>query len=191
MTRGRKPLSPETKEVKRQKLKEEALGFAQEHGRSPTVADIDPNAVLIVYPTWNDFLDDCGLEINRLVGIENETLVKQCQTLAAELGRTPTVYEFDQNSDTHSGYAVIQHFGSWNAFLKECGLPVNRVTGITKEELRWHILYLAQLYKKAPTRAEFNKYAKINGLCSSMVIQRYWGTYTNCLIDCGLRPNKK
>lgn len=186
---ARRKLTAAEIDSRQQSLKNKAINFYNQHGKSPTVADIDPNEVLTVYPTWNDFLLNCGLEINRLIGIENELLVQQCQALAAELGRTPTVCEFDRNNDTHCSYTVIQHFGSWNAFLKECGLSVNRVTGVTKEELRWHILYLAQLYKKAPTKAKFNKYAKENGLCSSMVIQRYWGTYTNCLIDCGLRPN--
>ncbi len=126
MARGRKPLSPEAKEAKRQKLKEEAIKFAQEHGRSPTVSDMRFNAVLALYPSWNDFLADCGLKINRQRDISKEKLIKQCQQLAAELGKTPTIDDFNKHDKTPCDYTVRKHFGSWNKFLKECGLPLNQ-----------------------------------------------------------------
>ena len=126
----------------------------------------------------------------RPASIEKEALIKQCRELSQKLGRAPYEWEFDTNTGTHCYKSVTNYFESWNAFLIACGLTVNRVTGTSKSQIRQYIMNLANELKRAPTRAEYAKYAKENGLCSAMVIQRYWGSWTNCLIDCGFMPSK-
>ena len=128
--------------------------------------------------------------MSRPASIEKGALIKQCQNLAAELGRAPYEWEFDTNASTHCYKSVTNYFESWNAFLTACGLPANRVTGTSKDEIKQYIINLADDLKRVPTRAEYAKYAKKNGLCSAMVVQKFWGSWTNCLIDCGFMPSK-
>lgn len=187
---SRLPLSIEQKELRRAQFKKLALDFYKETGKSPRIADIsNANNILQVYRTWNDFLKDCGLPVNRTIGIERETLINQCKTLAEKLGRPPTVSEFTRDKDTHCEHTVVKLFGSWNNFIQESDLKFTRVTGTERDDLIQRVLELASKLGHPPTRAEFNQHAKENNLCTSMVVQRYFGTWTRCLEYCGLEPN--
>ena len=58
-------------------------------------------------------------------GWSRDELIVQVQMLAKELGRTPTIKEFDQDPRTASFHTVVNRFGSWNKFLEAAGLKVN------------------------------------------------------------------
>lgn len=116
-------------------------------------------------------------------------LISQCKKLAEKLGRVPTVTEFNEDVSTHSVCTVESIFGSWNNLIDACGFKFARVTGTKKEDLIKRVLNLTKKLGKTPSRAEFNRHAQENNLCSAMVVQRYFGTWTEFLEYCNLRPN--
>lgn len=106
--------------------------------------------------------------------------------LVEKLERAPYASEFYEEYGCQ--YAVRKHFGSWNTLVKSCDLKFNRVTGTGKEELVERVLKLAKGLGRTPTRAEFNRQSQENNLCSAMVVQRYFGTWTKCIEFCKLEP---
>lgn len=74
-------------------------------------------------------LAETGLRPNKIGhagDLLDEDLILQIRELARELGRTPTMQEFNECKDTVSVMTTLKHFGSWNAFLQEAGLAINR-----------------------------------------------------------------
>ena len=128
-----------------------------------------------------------GRSINHKDFIRNK-LISECKVLADTLGRTPFESEFVKDR-WKSQYWVDHMFGSWNNFIKECGLNYNRITGTTKDSIAEHIIILAKKVGATPTRDEYMRYAKENNLCSIIVIRRLFGSWTECLKYCHLEPN--
>jgi len=63
--RGPKPLTPDQIEAKKAIYKQIALGYYNEHNRTPRMKDIRQAQMIIKYwDTWNDFIRDCGLKVN-------------------------------------------------------------------------------------------------------------------------------
>ncbi|SPF51146.1 hypothetical protein SBF1_50030 [Candidatus Desulfosporosinus infrequens] len=184
------PLTSEQKGAREIEYRKMALEFHKETGRSPRMADLPfPYKIFKVHDTWNAFLEDCGLEVNRLTtDVEKYSLIFDYKELAKNLERTPYALEFYKKFGCQ--YAVRKLFGSWNAFVKACDLKLNRFTGAEKEELVERVLKLAKKLGKTPTTREFNAHAKKSNLCTTMVICRYFGTWTECLEFCGLEPNQ-
>lgn len=183
------PLTPAQKEARGKEYRKMALEFYKETGRSPRMADIPfPYKIFKVHDTWNAFLEDCGLVVNRLTtNVEKDALIFDYKKLAGKLERTPYALEFYEEFGCQ--YAVCKFFGSWNTFVKTCDLKFNRVTGTEKDELIERVLKLAKELGRTPLRAEFNCQAQESNLCSAMVVQRYFGTWTKCLEYCGLESN--
>ena len=183
------PLTPEQKEARRIEYWEMALDFYEKNRRSPRMADLPfPYRILKVYATWNDFLEDCGLDVNySTVDVEKDALISNYKLLVHKLERSPYALEFYQEFGCQS--AVRKFFGSWNKLVKTCKLRFNRVTGTEKDELVERVIELSRELGKTPTTREFNDRARENNLCSTMVIQRYFGTWTKCLKCCKLEPN--
>ncbi len=57
----------------------------------------------------------------------NEQILEQLRACAERLGRSPTMREFEEDSETTvHPQTVIQHFGTWNAAKREAGLVPRR-----------------------------------------------------------------
>lgn len=57
----------------------------------------------------------------------NEQILEQLRACAERLGRSPTMREFEADSETTvHPQTVIQHFGTWNAAKREAGLVPRR-----------------------------------------------------------------
>jgi Homing endonuclease associated repeat len=57
----------------------------------------------------------------------NEQIIEQLRACAERLGRSPTMREFEVDSETTvHPQTVIQHFGTWNAAKREAGLVPRR-----------------------------------------------------------------
>ena len=57
----------------------------------------------------------------------NEQILEQLRASAKRLGRSPTMREFEEDSETTvHPQTVIQHFGTWNAAKREAGLVPRR-----------------------------------------------------------------
>ena len=53
-------------------------------------------------------------------------LINQVQDLCNRLGHTPTMMDFNADSECASASAVTKYYGSWKKFLLEAGLKPNR-----------------------------------------------------------------
>lgn len=102
-------------------------------GRTPTQDEFNysrrtssARTVRKYFGTWNQLLEAAGLMINLHRNIPNELIIKQLQTLAQELGKTPSSLEFELDSRTVSHNLVIRRFGTWNNLVRQAGLKVNR-----------------------------------------------------------------
>ncbi|MBR2658918.1 hypothetical protein IKD57_03465, partial [Candidatus Saccharibacteria bacterium] len=107
-----------------------------ELGRTPTMREFEkdqrtasPAAIQKRFGSWNKFLEEAGLNTNRSFASDEE-LIQQAQMLARELGRTPTMREFEKDQRTASPAAIQKRFGSWNKFLEEAGLKINKKRGV-------------------------------------------------------------
>lgn len=106
-------------------------------------------------------------------------LVTHLQSLAARLGKTPTVVDLADDEDCpFAPEDYIETFGDWNSALEEAGLdPNGATTKIPDHELLGE---LQRLYKKRgspPTRAEMREYGKY----SDKVYQHRFGSWNDAL----------
>jgi len=118
-----------------------------------------------------------------------EHLTAQGKNLAIQLGRVPHAADFKKANGTYSYTAIRNVFGSWNNFMEECGLRLNKVTKTPKKNLILTLLILEKELGRTPTKQEFNKYSKDNELGSSEIVVRQFGSWNKFLRYCGLEVN--
>ena len=107
--------------------------LAKELGRTPTSTEFDSDyrtssmaTVRNHFGSWNNGIKAAGLNINvERRRFTREEKLKQIIDLASELGRTPTMAEFNSNPDTASICAITNEFGSWPNYVIEAGLKPN------------------------------------------------------------------
>ncbi len=107
---------------------------AEKGGKAPTSAEFDADwrTVSAVtarnkFGSWNNCLKAAGLEVNLVrKKVKKEEMISQVQRLAQELGRRPTMMEFNNDPDTVSATSIIHAFGKWSSFLEAAGLGKNQ-----------------------------------------------------------------
>ena len=112
----------------------------------------------------------------------DEDILGQLRSCAAELGRSPTMREFEAHATTrvHS-QTVIARFGTWNAAKREAGLMPRRFA--TREELLACLRELGQTIGRVPTAKDIDEH---RGLVPSKSL--YWHTFgslSNALREAG------
>lgn len=145
---------------------------ADELGHTPLKDEFEyASLVSYRFDSWEEFLKSAGLTKAKRykIAITNEELVKRVQEKAAELGRPPTVDEFE--------YAHIARgrIGTWKKFLIEAGLDPGKSSvpmhSISNEELIKLVQEKAAELGRSPIIREF-KY-------SPLAISRFggWGQF--------------
>jgi|APHM01.1.fsa_nt_gi hypothetical protein len=104
------------------------LGFlADKIGRAPTIDEMNQRGKYSVGPyrdkfgSWNETLQEAGVEINKADSIAKSDLLDELQHLTNELGRTPRQREMNKQG------AYTRKFGSWTEAVREAGLDPNGV----------------------------------------------------------------
>lgn len=114
-----------------EQILDELRASALRLGRSPTMrefaADVDarvhPQTVIEHFGTWNAAKRAAGLTPRRF--ISREELLEQLRALGAELGRTPTARDVDEQRGRVASKSLLWHtFGSLTQALKEAGFDV-------------------------------------------------------------------
>jgi hypothetical protein len=112
----------------------------------------------------------------------DEEILEQLRACAAELGRSPTMREFDAHAgSTVHPQTVIDRFGSWNRAKREAGLVPRRFA--TREELLACLRTLGDRIGRVPTSKDIDEH---RGLVPSKSL--YWHTFgslTNALREAG------
>ena len=111
-----------------------------------------------------------------------DEILDQLRACATELGRSPTMREFDAHTaSTIHSQTVIGRFGSWNTAKRKAGLMPRRFA--TKEELLQALHDLGEAIGRVPTSRDIDAH---RGLVPSKSL--YWHTFgslTNALRDAG------
>lgn len=114
-----------------EQILEELRASAARLGRSPTMrefaadaeAQVHPQTVIEHFGTWNAAKRAAGLTPRRF--ISREELLEQLRVLGAELGRTPTARDLDEQRGRIASKSLIWHtFGSLTGALREAGFDV-------------------------------------------------------------------
>lgn len=118
----------------------------------------------------------------------NADLIYQVQKMAERLGRTPTQLEFSEDKRTASSSTTARRFGSWNKFLEEAGLEINKIENyFSDEELFSQVQELYWVLGRVPTQREFDK---ATGMGSGGTIARRFGSWNRFLKKAGLELNR-
>lgn len=83
---------------------------------------------------WNDALEVAGYEPHCLIDINPDALLDDLQTVAKDLGRTPTREEYVANGQ-HSAEPFKRAFGGHQGALRAAGLPIPKRQAVSSEEL--------------------------------------------------------
>ncbi len=112
----------------------------------------------------------------------DEDILGQLKSCAARLGRSPTMREFSEDTETTiHPQTVIERFGSWNRAKRAAGLVPRRFA--TKEELLGCLRELGERIGRTPTAKDVDAH---RGLVPSKSL--YWHTFgslTNALREAG------
>ena len=126
-----------TKEFLMNSLKDLSLRL----GRNPTSNDIgkknnmpDRSVFENKFSSWNNALIVADLRINSYYRKwTKEEIIKWLNYKYKELGRTPGIRDFDNDSRTPAKNVVKRLFGNWTNALREANIPVRRF--ISEQEL--------------------------------------------------------
>jgi hypothetical protein len=109
--------------------------LAESLGRAPTRGELHEagGPTVPVYEShfgsWPQALREAGLEFGRrFKRYDRDELLDILKELAEELGHTPSTSELWEREDLPSPATYQNHFGRWNAALREAGLPSLRVS---------------------------------------------------------------
>jgi hypothetical protein len=112
----------------------------------------------------------------------DEDILGQLKSSAERLGRSPTMREFSEDTETTiHPQTVIERFGSWNRAKRGAGLVPRRFA--TKEELLRCLRELGEKLGRTPTAKDIDAN---RGLVPSKSL--YWhtfGSFTNALREAG------
>jgi Homing endonuclease associated repeat len=112
----------------------------------------------------------------------DEDILGQLKSCAERLGRSPTMREFSEDTETKiHPQTVIERFGSWNRAKRAAGLVPRRFA--TKEELLRCLRELGEKLGRTPTAKDIDAN---RGLVPSKSL--YWHTFgslTNALREAG------
>ena len=112
----------------------------------------------------------------------DEQILAELSACAERLGRSPTMREFADDSETSvHPQTVIEHFGSWNAAKRRAGLVPRRFA--TREELLALLRELGDRLGRVPTARDID--ANRSLLPSKSLYWHTFGSLTNALREAG------
>lgn len=164
--------------------------LAAELGRTPTKQEMEEkgrfgrNTYNKHFGSWNNALEKCGLEPNKIHGIGKTELLNEIKNLADELGETPTQKDMREYG-RFSPVPYFDRFGTWNNSLKEAGLKENREYGISEESLIKKLKQVARQLGHTPTLEEFRQLTDY----STKPYRDNWGSWNKALEKAGLEKN--
>jgi hypothetical protein len=112
----------------------------------------------------------------------NEGILEELRACAERLGRSPTIKEFAEDSQTTvHPQTVIEHFGSWNKAKRLAGLVPRRFA--TKEELLQLLRELGEALGRVPTAKDLD--ANRGRMPSKSLYWHTFGSLASALREAG------
>ena len=173
-------------EVKTEVYLTELRRLSNELGRSPgendmaNLGEFSKNAYHCHFGSWNEALEEAGLEMCRQSGITKEDLISELHRLRDELGRTPRSMDISNHSDYSIGN-YDYHLGGWNNALSEAGFEITQQTLPPKEDLLSEIRRLADKLGHKPFASDMTEHGKYG----ARSYFRRFGSWGNALEEAG------
>lgn len=114
--------------------------LADSLGRPPTRPEMDHHGLYSREPyerafgSWNDALQAAGFDPNKEHDIDSAELLDELQSLADQLGHTPSQAEMNEQG-AYFSTTYETKFDSWNNAIKQAGLSVRKRVNIPEEDL--------------------------------------------------------
>lgn len=183
-----------TKEVLAQQLRDLASAL----GRTPMQEDANEASAKgkcasvgtfqSVFGSWNAALKAAGLKIVRNRGYQKGELLSQLQSLASELGRTPTAKDVDaaaKQGKCASTGTLMRVLGSFNRALKAANLRVNRRYDLGKEQMLQQLRALGEELDRTPSVADIDVASKARKCPSLPTLRKKFGSRSAALKAAG------
>jgi hypothetical protein len=112
----------------------------------------------------------------------DEHILRELTECAARIGKSPTMREFEADSETTvHPQTVIEHFGSWNAAKRKAGLVPRRFA--SREELLMLLRRLGDELGRIPTAKDIE--ARKGTMPSKSLYWHTFGSLNNALKEAG------
>ena len=155
--------------------------------RTPTSRDMDnrgeygTSTYIDVFGSWNDAVQEAGLEIVRQRDVSRDEMISEIQRLADELGKPPAVHQM-RDQGKFGVTTISREFGTWSAALEHAGYEPNKEMGVSEEKLIQELTRLRDELNRPPTAEQMSR----RGAYSVGTFDRRFGSWNNALKRAGL-----
>ena len=173
-------------------LSDELERLADGLGRTPTSRDMAEDGKYGVstyvnkFGSWNDAVQEVGLEPTRDRDVPREELIDEIQRLAEKFGGPPTVAEMREHGE-YSVSTCSNEFGTWNEALKTAGVGTNKEKDVPESDL------LAELHRlnEKVEGGLIASHMRVMGKFSVGTYGRKFGSWNNALKESGLELSNR
>jgi len=125
------------------------------------------------------------------IEIPKKILINEVRRVAHELGKPPTMLEFDHHSKNGRSVTCAKKFNGWKQFLTQAGLSSDATRDrIPDEELQQEFRRIHELLGRTPSCNEFNEY-KTKGSSATIAIRFGKGSWPEACKTLGYLPPQK
>ncbi len=132
------------------------------------------------FGSWNDAVQEAGLEIVRQRDVSRADMISEIQRLADELGKPPAVHQM-RDQGKLGVTTISREFGTWSAALEHAGYEPNKEMGVSKEKLTEELTRLRDELGRPPKAQEMSR----RGAYSIGTFERRFGSWNTALERAG------
>lgn len=168
---------------------------AEELGHAPTqreIIDKDehpyPQTYMSHFGSWNNALEEAGLEPNAVGSYEKEELLDRLKDLADEIGHTPSKKEIADSDEHPSPRAYRYNFGTWTNAVEAAGLEPRTRQKYDREEL---ISLLQEAADKVDGLLTKKKFRRLDEYPSVLTYRKRFGSWNDAKEEAGVEIAKR
>ena len=167
-------------------LIDELCRLAEELDRTPTSREMADRGkygtatYVYKFGSWNDAVQEAGLEIVRQRDVPRADMISEIQRLADELGKPPAVHQM-RDQGKLGVTTISSEFGTWSAALEHAGYEPNKEMGVSEEKLTQELTRLRDELGRPPKAEEMSRH----GAYSIGTFERRFGSWNTALERAG------
>ena len=173
-------------DIDKSDLIDELCRLGDELNRTPTSRDMADKGKYGTatythkFGSWNDAVQEAGLEIVRQRDVSRADMISEIQRLADELGKPPAVHQM-RDQGKLSVTTISREFGTWSAALEHAGYEPNKEMGVSKKKLTEELTRLRDELGRPPKAQEMSR----RGAYSIGTFERRFGSWNTALERAG------